>query len=355
VSANGLTAECAGTAHSHRGVYMASYPGYLARLARDTGEEFFRDIARNAIVGRYANYPSYAYRNGYTTLHQQPDYPLRPFEEIKKFTSAHYNHPLPMAAFLVDYLVSDFYARSDGRIQFPSDYTNTGAFFRNKVYGARPGRFYDDTGVFLWLPKALLATDTIQLNHLAAHGNGRLYLAFANQSARPVSATVRLDAARVSAPGPHRARIWTDNQPATATTITGGIFPVTVSPKGLTCVALDDVTIHTEIQQAMLDRRSPPLPVGSSVTVATAFGPVTATALRFGRGLTTVHVWLKADPKTVRRMVVACGDGPAVACGEFPFEVTLPVGDAAPDSSARVTVEHVDGRQVSATAHVRLR
>src|SRR5205823_4125733 len=117
------------------------------------------------------------------------DYPLRSFEEIKKFTSAHYNHPLPMCAFLVDYLVSETWCRSQKQIVFPSDYTNTGAYFRNKVYGARPGRFYDETGVNLWLPRGLLKSDSIQLNYLAGYGNGKLYLALANQSKQPVTAT----------------------------------------------------------------------------------------------------------------------------------------------------------------------
>ena len=358
VSPNGLTAECAGTAHSHRGVYMASYPGYMARLARDTGETFFRDIARNAIVGRYANYPSYAYRNGFTTLHQKPDYPLRPFEEIKKFTSAHYNHPLPMAAFLVDYLVSDIYARSDGRISFPSDYTNTGAFFRNRVYGARPGRFYDDTGVSLWLPKALLRTDSIQLNHLAAHGNGRLYLAFANQSAQPMTTTISLDPARVLAPGPHRARVWTDNAPAVPTTVTNGRFTVGVSPKGLTCLAIDDVAVRTEIQQAMLDSASPSLPAASSRSVRAAFGEVTATALRFGRGMTTVHVWLKAGPDQVKRATLVstvAGRSGRSECAAFPFEFTVAVPDSAETFSGRVEVETGRGGAVAGELTVPLR
>ena len=354
VSPNGLTAECAGTAHSHRGVYMASYPSYMARLARDTGETFFRDIARHAIVGRYANYPSYAYRNGFTTVHQQPDYPLRPFEEIKKFTSAHYNHPLPMAAFLVDYLVSEAYLRSDGAIDFPSDYTNTGAFFRNKVYGARSGKFHDEAGVYLWLPRGLVAFDSIQVNTVAGHGNGRFYLALANQSAQPVTTTFAIDPQRVALPGEHRARTWVGAEPGVELTVTDGRATLTSPARGQVSLAIDGAAVTTEVQQAMLDPRTEPLPAGSSVQAVTEFATVTATALRFGRDLTSVHVWLKADPKEVKRMVVAREDGQAVASDEFPFEVTLPVDDAARSFSARVTVEHLDGREVSANVRVRL-
>jgi hypothetical protein len=346
VSPNGLAAECAGTAHSHRGVYMTPYASYLARLGFAAGDSFFTDIARNAVVGRYCNYPSYAYRNGFTTLHQKADYPLRPFEEIKKFTSAHYNHPLPMAAFLVDYLFSDVFARSAGRIDFPSDYTMTGAYFRNRVYGARPGRFYDESGMVPWLPKGLLQLDSVQVNYLAARGNGKLYLALANQSARPVTTAIVLNPDRYKLEGAVPARQWRDNQPAEPMTVTGGRVTVTLSPKGLTCLAIEGGKAITEIQEAMLDPRCEPLPDGSSRTVATGFEDVTATALRFGRGLTTVHVWLKAKPSQVRSAKLIyreSGSSREVACPEFPYEFTVPVADAVGEFHCEVEAVTANG------------
>ena len=330
ISANGLAAECAGTAHSHRGVYMTPYASYLARLGWDANDTFFRDIARNAVVGRYANYPSYAYRNGYTTVHQKADYPLHTFEEIKKFTSAHYNHPLPMAAFLVDYLVSDIYARSDGNIDFPSEYTKTGAYFRNKLYGARPGKFYEESGIVPWLPKGLLKADSIQVNYLAGRGNGTLYLALANQSAQPLTTIITLNPARVQLAGNHSARVWMDNNPVAPIMSTDGRITVKLSPKGLTCLAVEGAMLKTEVQDAMLDSDCPPLPTGSSKTVSTAFDEVTATALRFGKGLTTVHVWLKAGPSQVKSVKLTCtfgGQTQELNCAEFPFEFTVPVAD----------------------------
>jgi len=351
VAANGLASECAGTAHSHRGVFMASYAGWMARLARDAAEPFFQDIARSAVVGRYANYPSYAYRNGYTTLHQHADYPLRSFEEIKKFTSAHYNHPLPMTAFLVDFLVSDIYARSDAQIDFPSDYTNTGAYFRNKVYGARAGRFYEDSGAYLWLPKRLVTADSVQLNYVAARGKGQLYLAFSNQAPREVTSTIIIDPARVALAGAHRVRSWINNQPGPALTVTDGRATITVPAKGLFALAIDGAKCDTEIQDAMLDPASPPLPTGSMIRVATACGEVTATAFRFGRGLTSVHVWLKASPEKVKRVNLvwsAGSDHGSSTATEFPFEFTVPARDGASAFLANVECVTSDGRSIVA-------
>ena len=82
VSAIGLSPECGGTAHSHRGVFMSSYAAYMLKMATYSNDDFLANIARNAQVGRYTNYPSYAYRHGHNTIHQAPDYPLRPFQEL---------------------------------------------------------------------------------------------------------------------------------------------------------------------------------------------------------------------------------------------------------------------------------
>ena len=358
VSANGLAAECAGTAHSHRGVFMTSYAGYMARIGAEASELLFTDIARNAVVGRYVNYPSYAYRNGYTTVHQKADYPLRSFEEIKKFTSAHYNHPLPMTAFLVDYLVGDFAARSGGRIDFEADFTDTGAYFRNRLYGAHSGRFLGDEGVYLWLPKGLLSIDSPQLNHLAARGNGKLYLAFANQSAQSVTASFSVDSRRARLAGARRAVFWQEGREAGTIEVRDGRATVTVPPKGLVALVIPKVEAVTEIQDAALDPSCPPLPEGSSVTVKAPFGPVTATALRFGRGLTSVHVWLKAGPgeaKSAKLRATAGGQAIEEVCDRYPFEFTVPVDDSAADFRFTVEAETPAGATVSSEVVVRLK
>lgn len=351
VAANGLTAECAGTAHSHRGVFMASYAAYMARLGGLTNDTLLRDIARSAVVGRYANYPSYAYRNGYSTVFEKADYPLRSFEEIKKFTSAHYNHLVPMAAFLVDYLVGETAARSRGAVDFPGELTNTGAYFRNRVYGARPGTFYDDRGVNLWLPRGLVTTDgTIQLNTLSGYGNGRLYLALANQLDESVTTTLTIDPRRVDLKGSHATRVWIDNAPGAPVTTTDGKLRITVSPKGLTCVAIDGARVTMDVNGAMLDESAAPVPAGSRQTATAAFGEVTATALRLGKGLTRVHVFTTAKPDAVRSAtLVYTVDGKAtrLPLKEFPFEATVAVDDAARAFACSVEVVDAAGAGVT--------
>ena len=99
------------------------------------------------------------------------------------------------------------------------------------------------------------------------------------------------------------------------------------------------------------------MPTGASQKVKTSAGEVTATAFRFGRGLTSVHVWLKAGPAQVKRAtcIADFGSGPQrFECAEFPFEVTIPVPDGAKSFRCRVRMDVGDGPPVPAELALKL-
>lgn len=64
---------------------------------------------------------------------------------------------------------------------------------QSKVYGDRPGAFYGEKDVWLWMPKKLVSSANPQLDYIAAHGKGNLYLALTNQSSDRVSTTLTLN------------------------------------------------------------------------------------------------------------------------------------------------------------------
>jgi hypothetical protein len=103
----------------------------------------------------------------------------------------------------------------------------------------------------------------------------------------------------------------------------------------------------------MLDSAAAPLPAGSTATVRSAAGDVTATALRFGRGLTSLHVWLKAGPATVQRARLSWTEGGQVRHAEsteFPFEFTVPVADAEAVFRGEVAIWAVGGKALPPVA-----
>lgn len=327
VSANGLASECGGTSHSHRGIFMTPYAAYMAKLAMYTQDELFIDTARSAMVGRYANYPSYAYRHGHTTVNQRPDYPLRPFEELT-WTSEHYNHPTPMATYIIDYLVAEAFYRSNGRIKFPSRYTCTGAYFMNQVYGDRPGTFYGESGVWLWLPQSLITTDNLQVNYVAGHGNGRFYIALMNQSSEPVTPVVSINPAKVTLPDAATAKVIRSDTDPRQIIVSDHKFPVTIGPKGITTVVIDTAQCNTAFQHQYMNTRTEHTSGDSYRQIDSSFGKITGMIFSVAKPLTSAYIWLEATGEDIKEVTVCYqldGKDASVADSQYPFEFTIPL------------------------------
>ena len=70
----GLTPESSGTCTGHRAIFMANYAAWFVRLAHYTGDDFLARIAKNAIVGRYRNFPGYHINTARTTIYKFNDF-----------------------------------------------------------------------------------------------------------------------------------------------------------------------------------------------------------------------------------------------------------------------------------------
>src|SRR5690606_1208755 len=137
----GLTPDSSGTMSGHRAIFMANFAPWLLRIATLTGDALLHDVARSAVIGRYRNFPGYHINTARTTIYERADYPLRPHRELS-VNSFHYNHIWPHMSILLDYLVTDAFARSHGEIDFPSRFIEGYAYLQSKFYGDRPGKFY---------------------------------------------------------------------------------------------------------------------------------------------------------------------------------------------------------------------
>lgn len=246
----GLVPESSTTCIGHRAVFMAHHAPYMLRIARLTGDPFLHDIARSAIVGRYANFPGYHMNTARTTAYEKPDFPLCPHDSMS-VTSFHYNHPFPLLSVLYDFLVADAAFRSQGAINFPGDYIEGYGYLQAKFYGNRPGRFYDREGAWLWMPRRLLRSSDIELNYLAARTDDELLIAFTNQSRLPVDAQIDLN--RELLPeivGKEiQAEVWTENRKSGKTLVSDGQFRVSVAPEGITALILHDIHVKPRFQK----------------------------------------------------------------------------------------------------------
>ena len=68
----------------------------------------------------------------------KPDYPLRKGDPYRRYNQLYLNHVWPHIALLEDYLISEAFTRSGGKINFPSCYAQGYVYLQSKVYGASP-------------------------------------------------------------------------------------------------------------------------------------------------------------------------------------------------------------------------
>lgn len=327
VAVTGLTTECGGTSHSHRGIFMPYFAAYLARIADYAGDSYLRNVAKANIIGRFANYPGYTMRTRYSAKFEKPDYPLKPYKEYSN--TAHMNHPAPMACMVVDYLVTDALCRSRHEIRFPSRYTETAAFFQNKVYGDRPGEFYGDPNVWLWLPKDLLTTDSIQVNYVSGYGNGKLYLALMNQCEENIRVNLSLNLDLVKLPRETKARLWEDSEERARVSILDGEVAVSVAGNGITALAIEDAEAKASFQPEYIQRGEGQLHECSFRETREPFGLMTGMIISLSPSLTSAFFYTDLNPLEAASVTLhySIDGGPWKSKSKevYPFEFTLPL------------------------------
>jgi len=323
--------------------YWMNTHGAMLRTAGLARDAFLRDVARWGMVGRFGNYPG-DNRSQDSLVPERPDaVERRPWDW--NFATVNPGHAWDFAAAVLDFLVSDAFERSAGAIDFPS-VSAAGSAFRVRIYGGKPGRFYGDKDVHLWLPRGLVACDNRQLDWLAGHGNGNLYLALWNQSFRQETASIALDSDLVECDPKREARVWRDNAAAAPVRAAGNRLTVTLAPKGTVAFAIP-ATVKPRLQAKLYDASCPALGPASYAQVAAPFGPVHAMLLRAGRGLTSAFIYAEALPEDViaARLLWRQGDGPWQELTDdiYPYEFSPELRDDAGDFACVLEIE--DARQ----------
>jgi pimeloyl-ACP methyl ester carboxylesterase len=349
VSEQGLICEGNGTV-ARLAIYLATHAPLFMRLSHDTADPFLHDIARSAIVGRFAGFPGYHFNTQYSTAQEKADFTSHPLDELKVTTSMHYNHSLPMAALVLDYLFSDAYARSRGAIEFPAEFAEGYAYLGGRVYG-KPGRFHDQKNVLPWMPKGLVTTDNVQVNYVAGRGEESLCVALMNQCDRPLEdVAVTIDLSRFARPsGMVVAEVWQDGVKMPATVpVEGGRIHVPIVPHGLTSLVIKGLVPMPTFQNKLWSQ-----PGGgrgtSDLTVAMPCGSARAITLSFGERLSWVYAYVECRASDVKQVRLTIDHGGAVSHhtdDTYPFEFSVP--DSPHDQPARVRFEIEDA---SGTVH----
>jgi hypothetical protein len=330
----------------HRAIFMANFAPWMLRIAALTGDTLLHDVARSAVIGRYRNFPGYHINTARTTIYENADYPLRPHEELS-VNSFHYNHIWPHMSILFDYLVTDAFARSGGAIDFPSRFIEGYAYLQSKFYGDRPGKFHSYDDAVLWMPQRLLKTGSVELNYIAARGDGRVYLAFANQSREAVSTEVSFNADVFPgvAKGDYTVKVITDGESAKDVTLRDGRFPIQVSAMGQTAVIIEGLRVTPKFQDKLLAAKADQAWTKDFTEID--YGNARAMILNFGPAAKTAYVYLPADDSAFKEVTLSYTIGEtqnAITDAAYPFEFTVPLAVDASKFEFQLKGLTVDGR-----------
>ena len=324
-------------------IMLTHHAAWLLRLAHHANDPLLREAAENAVLGRYANFPGYYFTSFETNVYQRADYPLHSYQDLK-YNAIFYNHVWPHIALLVDYLVSDAFARSGGRVDFPSAYAPGYAYLTSKVYGHRLGRVNDDKDVALWLPRRAASFSTPAVNHLFGVGSADLHLVLMNTSPDAQDVTVRLDPDVVPWHAGVRYDVALSGSASGATTSIDGVLRVPVAARGFTVATIRTLAVDPAFQRRVVTALPQPPSDGGFSRVETgvpAIGTLTGMLLSVVPEFADAFVYMDATEKDARAVEFRYRQGDdewtVVRDMAYPFELSVHVGDPSRALEVRVT------------------
>lgn len=316
----GLTSESSGTCSGHRAIFMANYSPWMLRLAYYTKDLFLRDVAKAAIIGHYRNFPGYHINTARTSIYEKEDYPLRKHTELS-VNSFHYNHILPQASLLLDYLITDTWYRSKKAIHFPDQFIEGYAYLQSKFYGFAKGAFYGEKAM-LWMPDKLLKTESVELNYISARSDKKLMIAFSNQSNKKVSTTVELNPTKIQLETgkKYNVRVIADNIEKQAIDMRNGKFEIEVSANGITAVIIEEIVVKAGFQKQLLGKSE----TWNNDYFESKDAKVRAMILNMGNFSLSAYVYLTDDDRAISSVTFKNRDL-KLTDSKYPFEFTIPL------------------------------
>lgn len=214
-------------------VMMNSWAPQLLRLSALTGKDIYNVYARNAVIGRSANYPGY-YATGYTDIPMQADFPYKGPD----VSSIYYHHIPAHIAFTQDFLVSEIIGRSDGHISFPYGIQEGFVWFTNRVYGNGEGIVFGDKAR-LWMKRGIVAVSASDVNYITAVSGEHLWIILANEASESRDTEIVLGTEAALIIKDIRAIAYSPNGNCETLSMSGNKIDVCIPPKGLTAIALE--------------------------------------------------------------------------------------------------------------------
>ncbi|MEF3306592.1 copper amine oxidase N-terminal domain-containing protein [Paenibacillus sp. GYB003] len=336
----GLGLEQSSTFARSSNIIMSSWAGDLLRLADYTGDTYFADIARNAIVGRFTNYPGY-YQNTFSTFQQKPEYPL----QGPDYTGIYWHHLPPFLSMLEDFLINLTQLWSENRIQFPSLRQQGYAYFNSNQYGHAPGSFFDEQGMWLWLDEGIVQTDNVQIDWLAARKDGVLGIALINESNVPEKVDVQLGSKVPGGSGFNgTAELYAPDGSKVQVNVVNGSFTAMIPAKSLKAAVLRIPGVKAPAFSQLSYELNGQPQLGQTVSEH-AYGK--AMVLQMSPESYYAYVYMTDKPNQTQSvsLLYRIGDGPeqTETTNVYPYEFIIEVPDASKSFTYRLEATTVSG------------
>ena len=348
----GLVPEQHGT-YTYGPIMLSHHAAWFLRIAALTGDKVLADAAYNAVLGRYANFPGYYFTSLHTNVYQMPDYTMRDFDDVH-YNAIFYNHVWPHIALLNDFLVSDAFYRSGGKVDFPSVYAPGFAYLTSKVYGSKAGSVFGNENVRLWLPSRGLQTTNVAINHLFGVGKDALYVILMNTSKRAEATSIQLNQDKLSyANGKkYKTIIYDVNGRSTSGTMVGGKFNITIPSGGLVAVKIQDLVMDIQMfrdYEKFLNIK--PANERSFVHDASAdpaLGSIKGMMLNFSASFTDAYIYSDVSSTKVRKAIlrykIGNGGWEEKIDSIYPFEFSIHLTDHKQKLTYKWVSEAHDGK-----------
>lgn len=332
----------------NRLIYQAVWAPEFLRLARYTGDKSFETYARNATVGRWANYPGY-YVAGHMDLVNNPRYPYEgPDQSV-----IYYHHIVPHLSWCIDYLVSEVEMLSEGGIKFPWLRENGYAFFDGRVYGHAPGDIFDEKNCWLWLNRSVASLNNPQINTLTAYNESKFFVILTNQEKMPQSAELAISSDLLGVDLQSIKSITVRSVGETKkVALNNGVVKLDFKARELLVVAVEGTKINLASNRTAVRKT----PDNAPFEIDAKLGQlkIKAAAIAADDGAWDAFVWSSATPDQAAKIVLECyfnGQWIAQEKTAYPFEFSVPMDSQAKLLQFRVCVHTKDGQSVSSDTH----
>ena len=328
----GLGLEQASTFTRSSNIIMQCFAGDFMKLAAYTNDNYFAVIARNAIIGRFKSYDGY-YRSAFSTYELESDYA----KEGPDYNGIYWHHIPPFMAMLEDFLINQAFYLSNENISFPSLRQQGYAYFNSNQYGHASGKFYDEQNMWLWIDEGIVSPDSIQIDYIAARGDGKLGLSFMNESNEDITASFTLG--EKSVPGyTGTATVYGKDGKSGTVEIVNGVFSLTVPKKGICSVVIKDASVKAP-SYSSLSYEETKAEIGATVSNHTNGKGYT---LQMSPDCYFAYVYITDMPKDVKSLAISY-NGKTETTDIYPFEFIIKVDDVNKEFNYSLTATKADG------------